>query len=396
MAGRIPARWIALSIFTLATALSFLDRQVLAALAPEIQEEFGLNNKQYGYLLSVFSILYAGGAPMLGLFIDRAGLNIGISLSVGVWSLAGMATGFAGGYAGLLGCRAALGLAESGGIPANGKAVATYLLPRERALGAGLGQIGISLGMVTAPVLASGLAVAYGWRSAFVVTGALGFLWIPLWLWTSRALPADAVEPAPAPKLAAMVGDPRLWALVAANILGMTVYSLWINWTTVFLVNTQGLTPQDANQRLAWIPPLFAALGGLAGGWLSMRLARAGWDLLDARRRVCLLSTLALLVTAAVPHIPSAALATAAICWSFFWAVAFSVNLYAMPIDMFGAERAAFGVSALTCAYGFMQTFLSPLIGDGIDRAGFGPVCGVVAVLPLAAVAILYFARRKR
>jgi ACS family hexuronate transporter-like MFS transporter len=377
-------------VFTLASALSFLDRQVLAALAPRLRTEFHLTNEQYGYVVSAFSICYALASPAAGVLIDRIGLNRGISLSVAVWSLASIATGFVTGFAGLLGCRAWLGIAESGSIPANGKAVAMYLLPRERAIGSGIGQIGISIGLVVAPVLATGVAAIYGWRGAFVVAGFLGFLWIPAWFAVSRWISPNPTETAAQQEgFSALVQDKRLWGLVVANVLSMTIYSLWMNWTTVFLVKARGLAQDEANLRFAWIPPVFAALGGIAGGALSFRLAGAGVDIVTARLRGVLVGAIALLATAAAPHLPSTALVTAAVCWSFFWSVAMSVNLYALPLDYFGAARAATGVSALTSAYGFMQTFLSPWIGRMVDHYGFSPVCAVLAVLPLGAWIVL-------
>ena len=385
-----PYRWVAMFVFTLASSLSFLDRQVLAALAPQLQTEFQLSSQQYGYIVSAFSLCYALASPVAGVAIDRIGLNLGISISIGLWSLAGIATGFVSGFAGLLGCRAWLGAAESGGLPASGKAAALYLLPRERALGAAFGQIGISIGMIGAPVLATGVALRYGWRTAFIVAGVLGFVWIPLWLAVSRWIPRNEVPASPGMQgFRDMAADRRLWGLMAANILCMTIYSLWMTWTTVFLVKERGLSQAEANLRFAWIPPLFAALGGLAGGAMSMRLVRSGVQLSAARFRVILIGAIALLVTAITPHLPTTELATAAICWSFFWCVALSVNLYSLPLDYFGASRAATGVAALTAAYGLMQTVLSPAVGAMVDRYGFSPVCAGLAVLPLAACGVL-------
>ncbi|MBM3810778.1 MAG: MFS transporter [Acidimicrobiia bacterium] len=390
-------RWVAMVVFTLAASLSFLDRQVLAALAPTIKTEFAISNKEYGYLLAAFSFTYALAAPLAGWFIDRVGLNLGISLSVGFWSLVGIATGFVGGFRSLLFCRGALGLTESGGIPASGKAVAIYLRPQERALGSAFGQIGISIGMVGAPVLASALAIRYGWRSAFVVAGLLGFVWIPVWLWVSARIPAQAAEPPkPGEGIRQMATDRRLWGLIFSNMLVMTIYSLWMNWTTVFLVETQGLTQEQANLRLAWIPPLFAALGGLTGGAISLRFASASSNLPAARMKVALIAAIALLATAAAPQLDNELFATAAICWSFFWAVAFSVNLYALPIDYFGPARAASGIAALTFAYGAMQTVFSAVVGELIVKHGFAPVCTVISVFPLAAWAVLRITGRAR
>jgi len=387
----LAPRWWAMLVFTLASSLSFLDRQLLAALAPAIQREFQLSSADYGLIVSAFSLAYALTAPLSGWLLDRAGLNISICASLGLWSLAGIATGFTNGFHALLACRAWLGMAESANIPASGKAVGLYLQPRERPMGAATGQIGISLGMVVAPVLASGLALRWGWRAPFVVAGVLGFLWIPLWLAVTRRVPPNPTNPAHATPVRQLLGDKRLWGLIAGNILGMLIYSLWMNWTTLFLVKTHGLSPQEANLRLAWIPPVFAAAGGVAGGGIALRLAKGTTSILTARYRGLLIAALALSATALAPLAPNANLATVAVCWSFFWAVAFSVNLYALPIDYFGPERAGFGIAALTFAYGLMQTVTSPAIGRAVDLYGFTPVCAAASVTPLVAWAILRF-----
>jgi len=387
-------RWLAAGVLVLSTALSFVDRQVLAALAPLLKDEFHLSNEGYGYIVSAFSLAYAVFAPVAGLFIDRVGLNRGITVVVAFWSVAGVATGLAGGLASLLACRAALGAAESGGIPATAKGFALYLQPRERAMGTALNQVGITLGMMAAPLLVGWLATTYGWRAAFVATGIAGFAWIPLWWVTARQVPVPA-PPAESGPATMPARDWRLWALAVANILMMTVYSLWMNWTTVFLVSTHGLTLAEANRQFAWVPPVFASLGGLFGGWLSMRWAKAGSGLYAARLRVCVVSAVLLTSTALVPLAPGAGLATALISVSFFMAVAMSANIYAMPLDLFGAGRAAFAVSVLTASYGLMQTVVSPLFGRMIDRYGFGPVCGVAGVLPLASLVLLVAVGRR-
>jgi ACS family hexuronate transporter-like MFS transporter len=145
---------------------------------------------------------------------------------------------------------------------------------------------------------------------------------------------------------------------------------------------------------LAAIPPLFFNLGGLAGGWMSLRWMRGGLAPAPARLRACLLSALAMLVTAAVPLMPSAAWAVAVICLSAFFASAMSVNLYSMPLDAYGAARAAFAISLLTGAYGLMQTGFSPAAGWMIDRYGFAPVCVLVSVLPMLGWVLLRQSQR--
>ncbi len=389
-------RWAVLVVFVLSATLNYLDRQMLPALAPGLRATLGFSNVDYGLILAAFSITYALSAPLAGLFIDRVGLNRGISLAVGLWSLAGIATGFARGLAAWLACRALLGLAQAGGVPAAGKAIARYLRPEERALGNAVSQVGLGVGAAMAPPLGIALSHAYGWPWAFFATGAAGLLWIPLWLRTARAVPVQETGREEQPARASQIlRDRRLWAFVAANVLSMTVYTLWSNWTTVYLVEVHHL-PLAATASRAAIPPLFFNLGGLAGGWLSLRWMRAGVAALTARRRACVLSAAAMLATAAVPFAPGAGLATAGICFSAFWAAAMSVNLYTMPLDVWGAGRAAFAVSMLTGAYGAMQAVFSPAAGALIDRFGFPPVCAAVAVMPLAACAVLQRAERAR
>ena len=400
------ARWAAIAVIALSSALNFLDRQVLAALAPQLMREFRLSLAQYGDVIFAFSICYALAAPLAGLFIDRLGLRIATSIAVAAWSLAGLATGLTRSLGQLVLCRSVLGVAEGGGIPSTGKACAVYLQPGERALGSGITQMGLSLGAVVAPILAESCARLWGWRSAFMVAGGLGFVWIPFWLWISRRAPAaarPAVNAQPAPHSAelpppagarAILSDPRYLAILAANVLLMLVYSLWVNWTTIFLVRIHHLAQHQANVQLAWIPPVFASAGGLFGGWLALHWF-SGHNIVTARLRIVLTSALALLATALIPFAPGAAAATALICLSFFACVLGSVNIYSLPLDLYGARHAAFAVSGLTSVYGLLQGAFSSVTGRVVDAHGFTPVCVVVALCPLGAWLVLRLALRQ-
>ena len=402
----VSARWAAIAVIALSSALNFLDRQVLAALAPQLMREFRLSLAQYGDVIFAFSICYALAAPLAGLFIDRLGLRIATSIAVAAWSLAGLCTGLTTSLGQLVLCRSALGVAEGGGIPSTGKACAVYLQPGERALGSGITQMGLSLGAVVAPILAETCARLWGWRSAFMVAGGLGFVWIPLWLWISRRAPAAAVaasvekpeprsgELRPPAGARAILSDPRYLAILAANVLLMLVYSLWVNWTTIFLVRVHHLAQHEANVQLAWIPPVFASAGGLFGGWLALRWF-SGHNIVTARLRIVLTSALVLLSTALVPFAPGAPAATALICVSFFACVLGSVNIYSLPLDLYGARHAAFAVSGLTSVYGLLQGAFSSVTGRVVEAHGFTPVCVVVALCPLGAWLVLRLALRQ-
>ena len=381
-------RWLVLSAFVLSTAINYLDRQTLATLAPLVRAEFHLSNAEYGLILAVFSIAYAACAPFAGMLIDRIGLDRAIGMAVGVWSCAGIATGFTRGLGGLLGCRGVLGMSEAAGIPAAGKAIHGYLLPAERALGNAWNQAGVSLGLILAPPVATWIAMRYGWRQAFVISGSLGLIWIPLWNLTARKAEPRPLGSGSPSTLNDLLRSRRLWGLLAANARNMSVYSLWTNWTTLYLVERHRLPLAEANWY-AVVPPLIGALGGFGGGWLSLKWMRTGVPAVAARTRVCLAGALLAMPAALIPLLPTAAWTAAGISLSILAVSAVSVNVYTIPLDIFGGARAAFAVSMLVASYGAAQALISPVIGAVVDAYGYGPVCVVAAGLPMAAYAVL-------
>lgn len=376
----------------LSSAINYLDRQTLTTLAPVIRDSFGLNHEQFGWILAAFSLTYAVSAPLAGMFVDRVGLNRAISFAIALWSCAGIATGFTTGLATLIGCRSVLGVAEAGGIPAAGKAIHRYLQPAERALGNALNQGGVSLGSMAALPFATWLAGRSGWRSAFIVTGILGLLWIPLWNLTARRA---GVPDEPRPSTIAgteILRDSRLWAFVAANGLGMVGYSLWTNWITQYFVDVFKLD-LSAAARYALVPAGIAVAGGIAGGWLSLRLMKLGIPATRARFRACLIAAFLALLNFAVPAAASPAWAAAAISAAMFGVAAFTVNMYSLPLDTFGLARAGLSVSLLVASYGALQFVISPIFGRIIDSHGYSPVTAFAGVTPLAGCAILWLSR---
>jgi ACS family hexuronate transporter-like MFS transporter len=288
-----------------------------------------------------------------------------------------------------------LGVAEAGGIPAAGKAIHQFLRPAERGLGNAMNQIAVSLGLVLAPPIATWIAVTRGWRDAFVATGLLGLVWIGIWNLTARRVPGPPPAKLEVSGASELLRDSRLWAFAGANALSMIGYSLWTNWTTVYLVEVHRLTLLQA-AWYAWIPPVFAAAGGLAGGWLSMRLIERGMAALAARFRACLAAAVLSLATAAIPAAPSAGWACAGISLSILAVAAFSVNTYTLPLDAFGGARAAFAISILVSSYGIAQFVVSPVIGWMMDQHAYTAVSVMAAVMPLGACGVLWAARATR
>jgi ACS family hexuronate transporter-like MFS transporter len=376
-------RWWILGVFVLSTSINYLDRQTLAALAPAVQDELGLSDTMYGLLQTAFNAPYAVVAPFAGLLIDGIGLTRAISLALALWSMAGIATGLTRGLGSLIACRVVLGIAEAAGIPAAGKAIATWVKPGERAIGHAMNQAAVSVGTMVAPVLATWIALKWGWRAAFIATGTLGLAWIPLWRAVGSAPVVAASRASFAP-----YRDRRLWAVAGANALHAVPYSLWFGWTTKYLVTTFGLKLADAN-AYAWIPPGFALVGGFLCGWASLRVAQRGADVVAARRRVCLWAAIAALATGLVPLATSPGWAAAAISVGIGAVAGFSVNLYALPLDLFGESRAAFAISLLVSTYGATTAVVSFATGWTRDHYGYIPVTTVAAVTPLIACAVL-------
>jgi MFS family permease len=185
-----------------------------------------------------------------------------------------------------------------------------------------------------------------------------------------------------------------LWLLMAANVLWMPLYSLWSSWTTLYLTHVQHISAAES-ARFVWIPPLVSNFGGFFGGWLSRRWINAGTDSVTARRRAIWISAVGAMSTLALPLAQSPTAATALISMSVFFVLAGSVNIYALPLDIFGAKHAGASIAALTFAYGLLQTVISPLIGRLGDKAMYSQAVWFLTI-PLILSAILLMGCSKR
>jgi len=386
-----PLRWIAFSVFVLSSTLNYVDRFLLNQLGPLIITDLGMSKITFGWILSLSSVAYAAASLFAGWMLDRLGVNRAISIAVGWWSLAGIGTALVRSIPGLSFCRAALAAGESAGVPSVGKVNGLYLKPSEHALGAAANQIGLSIGLALAPIWTV-MAMTYSWRRPFVVTGMVSLLWIPVWLLVSRLIPPrteTAVQPISEERTSfRLLRHPALIRIVAANVLWMGGYSLWSNWMTFYLMGVYGVDLRTAN-NYSWIPPLVSNFGAFFGGWLSLYWIRTNTAPVPARSRAVWVSAIASLVALLLPLAPNVKWATVLISANFFFLLAGSVNIYALPIDLFGAAHAGFAVAALTCAYGILQTVISPLIGYFAERKLYnGAVWLTVAPLVLSALVL--------
>src|SRR6266498_3327411 len=175
-------RWWIVGLVFLATLINFIDRLTISVLAPVITKQLGLTNLQFASITTWFLVAYAASQALSGKLYDRVGTRRGFTLSILVWASAAMAHAFARGLASLSVFRFVLGLGEAGNWPGAAKTVAEWFPIRERAFGMAIFNSGAAIGSIVAPPLIVWLSLAYGWRTTFIVTGSLGFLWLLLWL----------------------------------------------------------------------------------------------------------------------------------------------------------------------------------------------------------------------
>ena len=175
-------RWIVCALLFFATTINYIDRQVLGILAPDLQKSIGWNEVEYGYIVTAFTGAYALGLLLTGRILDRIGTRLGFAIAVVLWSLAAMAHGLARTALGFGIARFLLGLGEAANFPASIKTVAEWFPRKERAFATGIFNAGSNVGPIVVPLTVPWIAVTYGWPWAFVLTGAIGFVWLVVWL----------------------------------------------------------------------------------------------------------------------------------------------------------------------------------------------------------------------
>ena len=282
-------RRVLVALIFFAAALNYVDRQVLALLKPILQTEFSWDNQDFAHLGSVFQLSAAVALPFVGWFVDRIGVRWGYLIAVGVWSLAGMAHAFATSMQQFVAARAVLAVAESVHTPAAVKSMATYLPLKERSLGIGLMNTAPNVGAVLTPLLIPPIALAFGWKSAFIVTGALGFVWMAFW-WPSvrrlKPVQSESVQSAALRvpvRWSSLFRQRSTWAFVGAKLLVDQVWWFVLFWTPDFFHRVFGMGQAELGKPIAIVYSM-AAIGALSSGMLFPRLLDRGYAVDRARK----------------------------------------------------------------------------------------------------------------
>ncbi len=405
-------RWWIIGLAFLATAIAYLDRLTVAVLAPYIIAALHLSNLGYAGINTWFLLTYCLGQSFYGKLHDRIGSRRGYASAMSLWSLAEAAHAFARSLSSLSVFRFFLGLGEAGQWPAATKTAAEWFPARQRALGMGIVNAGAALGTAASAPFIVWLALAYGWRSTFAVTGALGLIWAAAWLWLYR-LPERHPRITAAERAFILAGqseDERaqpvgwrrllrqadVWGIVLARFLGDPVWFLYLFWLPEYLYKTRRFTLAEIGASV-WVPYLAAGAGSLLGGWSSGWLIRRGWSVYRARGAAILLATgLALSgFMVAQARSPQAALAwISLLLFSFqFWVN----NVQTLPSDLYStcAIGSIAGLAGAAGAGGAAILTLST--GWVVDHFSYTPMLLATSLfLPLGTLLLALLVRPRR
>ena len=362
-------RWVICALVFFATSVNYIDRQVIGILAPTLQREIGWTEVEYGYIVTAFQAAYAIGLLLVGRLLDVLGTRIGYALALAFWSVAAMAHALARTPFGFGAARFALGLGESGNFPAAIKTMAEWFPRRERALATGIFNAGTNVGAVIAPLAVPWIAVTYGWRWAFILTGAIGLLWLLFWLPMydhparhPRVSPAelalirsDQEDPAQRIPWLRLLPHRQTWAFAIGKFMTDPIWWFYLYWIPKFLHDKHGLSLLKLGPPLVAIY-LIADIGSIGGGWLSSTMLRRGVSVNRARKLAML--TCAVCVTPIVfaSGVTSMWVAVALVGLAAAAHQGWSANLFTLASDLFprSAVASVVGLGGMAGAIGGM------------------------------------------
>ena len=407
-------RWWIIGLVFLATLINYIDRLTISVLAPVITRDLGLTNTEFGGIVAWFLLAYTISQALSGKLYDRIGTKLGFVVSIVVWSLAAMAHAFSRGLASLSVFRFILGLGEAGNWPGAAKTVAEWFPIRQRAFAMAIFNSGAALGSVIAPPLIVWLSIAYGWQTTFIVTGALGFGWLILWLliyqtpdrhkWltsSERKFIVDGQRTSAIEKAAdenhplrwrELLRYRQVWAIVLARFLTDPIWWLYISWLPKYLADARGFSLTKIG-LFAWVPYAAADAGSLSGGWLSGYLIGRGWSVDRARKAVIVFAALLMPAGILAAFANDSMVALALIGVVLFGFQVWINNVQTLPSDFF-PDRAVASVAGLGGTGAGIGSMLF-IFGTGwaVDHFSYVPVLVIAGVLaPVGTLVLFLFA----
>jgi MFS transporter, ACS family, hexuronate transporter len=376
-------RWVICTLLLFGVTKNYMDRQVLGVLKTTLQHDLGWNEIDYGNLVFAFQAAYAVGMIVMGWLVDRLGTRLGYTLAMIFWSLAAMGHAAGTSLSSFLVARSALGFGEAGVFPASIKTVAEWFPRKERALATGIFNAGTNAGAILTPLIVPWITIHYGWRWAFVITGALGFIWLAFWLILYRKpeedprvskaeldlIRSDPREPTVKVRWVKLLPHRQTWAIVLGKFLIDPIWWFLLFWIPDFLQRNHGLKLIQIGVPIMVIY-LLADVGSIAGGWFSSSLIHRGKTVNVARKSamlVCALSVIPIVFAYRVESLWGAVLLLGLAAAAH---QGFSANLYTLASDIFPlpAVGSVIGISGMAGAVGGM--LMAKIVGHLLQWTG--------------------------
>ena len=399
-------RWVICALLLFGTTKNYMDRQVLGVLKTTLQHDLGWNEIDYGDLVFAFQAAYAVGMLAVGRLVDRLGTRLGYALAMVFWSLASMGHALGSSFTSFIIARSALGFGEAGVFPASIKTVAEWFPKKERALATGIFNAGTNVGAIITPLVVPWITIQWGWRWAFIVTGALGFVWLIFW-WLLYRKPqehrrvskaeldyicSDPQEPMAKIKWARLIPHRQTWAFVVGKFMIDPIWWFYLFWVPDFLQRKHGLALMKIGIPIMVIY-VIADVGSVAGGWFSSWLIERGKSVNVARKTAMLICALCVVPIVFAYRIESMWGAVLLIGLAAAAHQGFSANLFTLTSDTFPAQAvgSVVGMGGMAGAIGGM--LIAKIVGYTLQWTGSYMVpfliAGFAYLLALAAIQLL-------
>lgn len=399
-------RWVVVALLFAATAINYVDRQMIGVLKPTLSAEFHWSESDFAGIVFWFQLAYAIGYLSFGKVVDTLGARLGYTVAIVIWTVSHMAHGFATGITSFAMARFGLGVGESGNFPAGIRAVTDWFPQKERALAIGIFNAGANVGAIVTPLLVPLLVLWFDWRMAFFVTGLFGIIWLAVW-WAVYRHPDEHPRVTPG-ELAYIKQDPadpvtkigwgrllvvkETWAYGLGKFLIDPIWWFFLFWLPGYLFERYDLDLKTFGLPLAAIY-LISDVGSIAGGWLSSKLIAAGRTPNFARKVTMLICALCVLPIWFVQSVDNVWTAVLVIGLATAAHQAFSANLYTLPSDVFprGAVGSVVGIGGTAGAFGGMgmALFAGYILDATHSYEVLFAICASAYLLALLAVHLL-------
>lgn len=386
-------RWIVVSLLFFATTINYIDRQVIGLLKPYIQDDLGWSEADYGYIVTAFQFAYAIGMLLCGRLLDKLGSKLGYTISIFVWSIGAMLHAAVRSVFGFGMMRAILGVGEAGNFPAAVKTVAEWFPKKDRAFVTGIFNSGSTIGAIVAPVVVVAITLQWGWQWAFIITGALGFVWLIAW-WMLYQSPSKHTGVSPA-ELAYICSDetdeepvsdqvttdrkPMTWArlfryrqtyaLCFSRFVTDWVWWFFLFWAPDFLNKTQGIDIKSAVLPLIVIY-LMASIGGIAGGAVSSGFIKAGRNVDFSRKATILIFAMLVLPLNAIAYVDNLWIVVVIIGFATAAHQGWASNIFTIVSDIYPKEVVASMVALSSFGGAIGGALASSFVGLMLEFTG--------------------------